>query len=286
MMFPVRQARIALAGVLILAFVAPTLGRQDKPKTAPATLIVKMPRADAKLYIEDDLTKLGGEERRFTSPPLQIGKKYVYTLKAFWEPNNYTKITRVRAVVVKAGETVDVDMNKRDKDADGKDKLDDIVIRYVPTPQEVVDAMCKLGNVKKDDVVFDLGCGDGRIVITAVEKFGAKKGVGVDIDPERIKDSMANLKNSKVGDKVEFRQDDVFKVKDIGTASVVMLYMGNDLNLQLRPILLKELKPGSRIVSHRFIMGDWKPEKTETITLHGEEYLIHLWTVPKKDDKK
>src|SRR5438046_9379949 len=125
--------------------------------------------------------------------------------------------------------------------------------------------MLRLANVGKDDLVYDLGCGDGRLVITAVEKFQAQRGVGVDIDPERIKDSNANAQKSRVQGKVEFRQGDVLEINDLADASVVMLYMGNDLNLRLRPILQKTLKPGSRIVSHRFLMGDWKPLKTETI---------------------
>jgi predicted O-methyltransferase YrrM len=129
------------------------------------------------------------------------------------------------------------------------------------------------------------------MVIMAVKEFGAKKGVGVDIDAERIKESKEAAKKAGVDDKVEFRQEDVFKVKDIGTASVVLLYMGEDLNKQLRPILEKELKPGSRIVSHRFKMGDWKPEETRKIHTKDDwdredDYEVHLWTVGKKETKK
>jgi cyclopropane fatty-acyl-phospholipid synthase-like methyltransferase len=143
--------------------------------------------------------------------------------------------------------------------------------------------MLKLGKVGKDDVVYDLGCGDGRIVVTAVKKFGAKKGVGIDLDPERIKESNANAKEAVVTDKVEFRLGDVMKIKDLENATVVTLYLGDELNEQLRPILQKRLKPGTRIVSHRFLMGDWKPEKTETVMDRGSTIRVHLWTIKKAD---
>src|SRR5262249_37058493 len=198
-----------------------------------------------------------GLTRVFESPPLEPGKNYSYTVVAKWTPNNYTTITRTRTATVKAGETTEADL----READEK-QPDDFFIRYVPTPQVVVEAMLKLAEVGEKDIVYDLGCGDGRIVTTAVAKFKAKRGVGVDIDPERIVDSKATAKRDKVEDKVEFRQEDVLKLKDLGDASVVMLYLGDDVNLRLRPILQKTLKPGSRVVSHRFTMGDWKPQKT------------------------
>src|SRR5262249_14237712 len=159
-----------------------------------------------------------GTERIFQSPPLLRGKEYSYTLSATWEPNNYTKITRTREVPVQAGKDAVADLRGEANDADK------IVIRYVPTPTEVVEAMVKLGEVKQDDVVFDLGCGDGRIVVTAVQKYGAKRGVGVDIDPERIKDSRITAAKAKVEDKVEFRMEDVLQIKDYSAANVVMLY--------------------------------------------------------------
>jgi uncharacterized protein (TIGR03000 family) len=272
--------RLPLRCLFVLALIAlttPAPAQQAPAQQAqPATLTVRLP-ADARLTVEGQVTKQTGAERRFVSPPLEPGQKFSYTLSAFWEPNNYTKITRTRKVSVQAGKEVEVDLTK----ADPK-QPDDIVIRYVPTPPDIVEAMLKLGKVGKDDVVYDLGCGDGRIVVAAVEKFKAKRGVGVDLDPQRIKESKANAERAGVTDKVEFRQDDIFKVADLDSATVVMLYMGNELNAQLRPILQKSLKPGTRIVSHRFTMGDWKPDKTETITGEdGDTYLIHLWTIGK-----
>src|SRR5262249_35807087 len=214
-----------------------------------------------------------GIERVFVSPPLEPEVDYFYTVQAIWQPNSYTTATRTRKVAVKAGQEVKVDLRQ----ADDK-QPDKIVIEYVPTPQEVVEAMLKLAEVGKEDVVYDLGCGDGRIVVTAVEKFGAKRGVGIDLDPQRIRESNANAREHKVEDKVEFRQGDVLDIKDLSAASVVTLYMSDSLNERLRPILQKTLKPGSRVISHRFLMGDWKPLQTITITdREGEKYDIQLW---------
>lgn len=262
--------------------VAAANAQQDAAKK-PVTLKVQLPHANAELTVNDTATKQGGTTRTFTSPVLDPGKEYTYTLTAKWRPNNYTTITRSKDITFKAnGQEIEVDL----READPK-RQDDILIRYVPTPQEIVDKMLEFAGVKKDDVVFDLGCGDGRIVVTAVQKFGAKRAVGVDIDPERIKDSNANAKAAGVEDKVEFRQQDVLKINDYSAASVVMLYMGNDLNLAVRPLLWKSLKPGTRVVSHRFTMGDWKPDKTTTVTdRNGEKYLLHLWTITGQEGKK
>lgn len=149
-------------------------------------------------------------------------------------------------------------------------------VHYVPTRQAVVDAMLELANVTEDDVVYDLGCGDGRIVVTAAKTYGAK-GKGIDIDPQRIKEANANAEKAGVTDKVEFEEANLFE-SDVSEASVVTLYLLNSLNMKLRPILLEQLKPGTRIVSHAFNMGDWEPEKT--IQVDGAT--VHLWTVPEK----
>ena len=164
---------------------------------------------------------------------------------------------------------------------DDKKSLDrepDVI--YLPTPQPVVDKMLELAEVKKDDVVYDLGCGDGRIVITAVKDFGAKRGVGVDIEADLVDVSRIYAREAGVADRLEFRKGDVLDIKDLADASVVMLYMGEDVNLRLRPIFQKTLKPGSRIVSHDFPMGDWKPEKKLTVLDDdGDEHDIYLWIV-------
>ena len=147
-------------------------------------------------------------------------------------------------------------------------------VPYVPTREEVVAGMLKLGGVKAGDVVYDLGCGDGRIVITAAQKFGTR-GVGIDINPQRIREAEENAKRSGVTDKVKFIEQDLFEAK-ISDASVVMLYLLPSVNLKLRPKLLADLKPGTRIVSHSFDMGDWKAEKE--IEVEGER--IYFWTIP------
>ena len=147
---------------------------------------------------------------------------------------------------------------------------------FVPTPQEVVDAMLKLAKVGPNDVVYDLGSGDGRIPITAARTFGAR-GVGIDIDPQRIKEATENLKAAGVGDKVRFLNQDLFTT-NISEATVVTLYLLPSLNLKVMPKLNAELKPGTRVVSHAFDMGDIKPQQTQNV--NGRT--IYLWTVPIK----
>lgn len=131
-------------------------------------------------------------------------------------------------------------------------------VRYVPTPEEVVMEMLKMARVTPNDMVYDLGCGDGRIVITAAKVFGAR-GMGVDIDPVRIKESNENARKAGVTDRVKFVEGDLFKI-DLSEATVVTLYLLEGLNLQLRPKLFRELRAGTRIVSHEFGMDDWKPD--------------------------
>jgi len=147
---------------------------------------------------------------------------------------------------------------------------------FVPTPQEVVDEMLRLANVKKGDVLYDLGSGDGRIPVTAAKKFGVRA-VGIDIDPERIQEANENAKKNGVTSLVKFRNEDLFQA-DFHEATVVTLYLLPDLNVKLMPRLMEQLKPGSRIVSHQFDMGAWRPDKR--VELSGRT--IYLWTVPAK----
>jgi tRNA G37 N-methylase Trm5 len=149
------------------------------------------------------------------------------------------------------------------------------IVPFVPTPQEVVDKMIELGGVKKGDTVYDLGSGDGRIVITAAKK-GARA-VGFEIDPDLVKESRENIKKAGVENLAEIRQQDILAV-DLSPANVVTMYLLPDVNLKLRPNVLKQMKPGSRVVSHAFDMGDWKPDKTEKV--NGRT--IYLWNVPGK----
>lgn len=150
-------------------------------------------------------------------------------------------------------------------------------VRYEPTPMEVVHAMLRLANVKAGDVVYDLGCGDGRIVITAARQFGAR-GVCVDIDPRRIAESRENARQARVMDQIRFLNEDLF-VTDLGDATVVTLFLSPELNLRVRPKLLRELKRGTRIVSHWHHMGDWTPQETVRVRNGGRESPIYLWTI-------
>lgn len=145
---------------------------------------------------------------------------------------------------------------------------------FVPTPNDVVDMMLKMAGVSRKDTVYDLGCGDGRIVITAAQKYGAR-GVGIDIDPDRVAEATENTRKAGVADRVKIVRGDLFQA-NISEATVVTLYLLTDLNLKLRPKLMKDLKPGTRVVSHAFSMGDWKPERTADVS----GTTVYLWRIP------
>jgi len=145
---------------------------------------------------------------------------------------------------------------------------------YVPTPQEVVVAMLQAANVGPDDVLYDLGCGDGRIVVTAAEQFGARA-TGVDINPQLLRKAQANARQAGVTDRVQFLEQDLFET-ELQDATVVTLYLLPKVNLELRPQLLRDLKPGARIVSHTFDMGKWLPDQKVQVM----EHTLYLWVVP------
>lgn len=177
----------------------------------------------------------------------------------------------------------------RDDKKDQKEKVE-IEVPFVPTPQKVVEAMLKLAAVKEGDTVYDLGCGDGRIVISAVKDFKAKRGLGIDFNPERLKDCENSIKEAKLTPeqvkKLTFKQGDVLKMtpEDFKDVDVVTMYLLPEVNLKLKPVLLKGLKPGARVVSHAFDMGDWKPEKTISVkdSPDGFDRTVYLWTIPEK----
>ena len=151
---------------------------------------------------------------------------------------------------------------------------------YVPTPQEVVDRMLELAQITRNDVVYDLGSGDGRIVITAAAKYGAKA-VGVEIDPSLVRRSRANIKEAGVEHLVEIREEDIRNV-DLSPASVLTLYLYPGANLRLRSMIQDQLKPGARVVSHQFAMGTWKPERVEQLTdSTGILRTLYLWRIEK-----
>ena len=172
--------------------------------------------------------------------------------------------------------------------ADDKKEEPKIIVPYVPTHPKVVTAMLKMASVKEGETVYDLGCGDGRIVIAAVKDFKAKKGLGLDFNPERLKDCEASVKEAKLTDEqvkaLSFKQGDVLKMKpeDFKDIDVVTLYLYPNVNRELKPVLLKGLKPGSRVVSHDFDMGeDWKEDKKEEVEA-DRTHTVYLWTIKEK----
>jgi len=272
----IRCVSLLASLLLTLGLIGAAASKQTR-KAQPVQVRVLLPQEDAKVFFDDELTKQKGDERDFTSPPLEPGYRYTYKITAKFWPNNYTEVIRTRVVEVKPGQQLTLDLRQEDPK-----QLDDYKIRFVPTPDDVVEAMCEIAKVGKDDVVYDLGCGDGRIVITAITDYKAKRGVGVDIDPRLVKLSQKFAAEAKVSDKVTFRQQDVLTIKDLSDATVVMMYMGEDVNLRLMPILKSTLKPGSRIVSHDFKMGDWKPDATKVVQDEfGEDHFVYLWTIKK-----
>ena len=154
-------------------------------------------------------------------------------------------------------------------------------VPYVPTPDEVVARMLIMAGVNKKDFLYDLGSGDGRIVITAAKQYGAR-GIGYDLNPKRIEESNDNARKAGVTNMVRFVKKDLFEA-DLTGATVVTLYLLPDVNLKLRPKLLKDLRPGTRIVSHNYDMGDWKAEAYEEVTVRGTKHYVYRWTVPEPD---
>jgi SAM-dependent methyltransferase len=151
-------------------------------------------------------------------------------------------------------------------------------INYVPTPLPVVERMLELARVEKDDVVYDLGSGDGRIPIIAAQRYGAR-GVGIEINPVWVRDARVAAERLGVADRVSFRIEDLFTT-DLREATVVTLYLFPTVNARLRPKLARELRPGTRVVSHEYRIGDWPPDHTESIVVEGRRHELHFWTVP------
>lgn len=297
-MFMPRHAR--LAGFTAVAVAAAALFGSHEPATAqdaketkkeaqPAAgkkvkskIKVTLPYDDAELKIEGKETKTPEKNpavREFETPEIDAGKLYEYTFSATWRPNNYTVLTRSKTVEFKGGDDVIADLTKVDPK-----NPDKAVIRWVPTPDDVVAEMVKLAGVKDGDVVYEPGPGDGRVLIAGV-KAGAKKAVGIELDAKKVVEAKDNVKKAGLEKQITIIEGDALKDRDYGEASVVFLYMGNEFNNLLRPILEKQLKPGTRIVSHRFVLGDWAPDRSITVMgADGDEYRLHLWIV--KDAKK
>lgn len=284
-MFRFRPAR--LVGLAALAFAVAALAsaapagralaqeKKDEPKVK-SKLKVKVPQDDAKLFIEGKETKPSGDVREFETPEIVAGKLYEYAFLVKWEPNNYTKMTRTKTIEFKGGDDVTVDLTQKDE------KTDKAEIRWVPTPDDIVAKMIELGGVKDGDIAYEPGPGDGRVLIAAVKK-GAKKAVGIELKPEKVAEAKEKVKAAGLSEKITIIEGDALKDRDYSEATIVFLYMGDEFDALLRPILEKQLKPGTRIVSHRFKMGDWEPDKTiKVMGEDGDEYTLHLWTVKEK----
>jgi uncharacterized protein (TIGR03000 family) len=233
---------------------------------------VTVPAEDAELVVNG--VAIGGvaASRTYETPPLNAGT-HRYTFTVTWRPNTYTTMIRSKTVTFRAGETVRVDLTV-------DDPADRVRVIYVPTPVDVSAAMVDLAGIRPDDVVYEPGCGDARITTAAI-RAGAQRGICIDIDPERARESKANVEAAGLADRIDVREGDALDVKDLSDVSVVFLYMGDHFNLLIRPVLWRELKVGSRIVSHRFTMGDWKPDRTLSVVSaqSGGVFDLHLWTI-------
>ena len=286
------RLRVVVAVVIAAAAAAVSAARPDTAGEArTGVLELSLPESsEPPDWGPEQVSKLEIDGKDYSTPRLtkrtvkvepKKGSDSVTVVYTFW-PKTYTRVIRTKVVKVEKGKTVKVSFAKPDPDHPDKH-----FVIFVPTPEAVVEAMCRLAKIAKGDVVYDIGCGDGRMVINAVKKYGAKKAVGIDIDPQRIKECKENAKKAGVTDKVTFLNKDALTIKDFSEANVVLIYLSDALNKALRPTLQKTLKPGARIVSHRFLMGDWKPDRTEAIKAKDnsgdeDEFELHLWTIKKR----
>jgi len=275
--------RFGLCLLFLVALTAAAVG-QEKAESTVTILVPEKGHEETVVKVNGKKLDGKGGERTYRAA-LEKGKELKLNVEALIEPNNYTKITRLKTVVVKGGEAANVDLRVKDP------RTDKIVVRWVPTPDDIVDKMSEMAKIGKDDVVWDPGCGDAVMLIRPIKKFNAKKGVGIDIDPKMVKVAQDKAKTEGVADKVVIRQGDILNEKDmadIADATVVLLYIGDDLGARISPLLQKVCKPGTRIVSHRFSLGDWKPDKEQTIKGEdGDEYHLLYWEVKgKKGDNK
>lgn len=295
-----RRTFVLSLGVLAVLALTTALTAQQAGQNQTALMRITVPE-NARVEIDGFRTKATGGVRLFESPPLVGGKKYTYNVKATWTKDG-KDIVQEQTVTVEAGKTSEVNLTqaapakaggetkktdtpvvepaKNDQEKKKPRREPDVI--FVPTPQPVVDKMLEVAGVKKDDILYDLGCGDGRIPVTAAKKFGCKAW-GFDIDPQRIKESNENVKKNDVGKLVTIEDKDIFTL-DLSKATVVTLYLLPELNVKLIP-QLEKMKPGSRIVSHDFDMAGVKPDKHITVKVNGDTKDIYLWTIPLKKEK-
>ena len=244
--------------------------RQATARRVASRVVVTVPAEDADLMVNGTAVPGSGTSRTFDTGLLAEGT-HKYTVSVTWEPNTYTKMTRTKVVTFRAGEAVRVDLTV-------EDPADRVRVIYVPTPPDVAAAMVQLAAVRESDVIYEPGCGDARITIAAI-RAGARRGICVDIDPERARESKANVETAGFANRIDVREGDALDVKNLSDVSVVFLYMGDHFDMLIRPVLWRELKVGSRIVSHRFTMGDWAPDRTISVSSDDGVYDLHLWTI-------
>jgi uncharacterized protein (TIGR03000 family) len=236
---------------------------QDDRKTV--TVEVYLPER-AQLFIEGQDTRSSGSMRRFTSPPLSPGK-YVYTIKAIMPgPEGPRAVTR--QVDVRPGDFESIDLREP-----GERPITDV--EYEPTPQKVVDSLLRLAKVTSKDVLWDLGCGDGRIPVTAAKDY-ACKARGFDIDPERVKESLANVRKQGIEKLVTIEERDIFKLDLSKGPTVVTLYLLPRLNEKMLP-QLRKLPAGARVVSVAHRMADIKPDEHIVVDTELGEFDVYLW---------
>ncbi len=248
---------------------APAVGRY--PTTSVA---VEVPSESAELVVNGSTVNGTGTSRTFETASLPPGT-HRYTFAVTWDPNGYTKITRTKTVELRGGEKVRVDLTV-------EDPADRIRVIYVPTPPDVSEKMVEMAKVVPTDVVYEPGCGDARITIAAI-RAGARRGICVDIDPERARESKANVQAAGFADRIDVREGDALDVKQLSDVTVVLLYMGEHFNMLIRPVLWRELPVGARVVSHRFTMGDWASDESITVTSDdGIPDDLHVWTITKE----
>lgn len=254
--------------------------RARQQATRSARLTVSVPHDDTVLSLDGRAIVGVGTTRIVETPPLGPRERRSFTLTASWNPNTYTTMTRTKSVSLRAGESMAVDLTREDPG-------DRVRVIYVPTPADVAEEMVTLASVTAADVVFEPGCGDARITIAAI-RAGARRAICVDLDPKRAQESRANVRQAGLADRIDVRQGDALDVKDLSEVSVVFLYMGDHFNQLIRPVLWRTLEPGARVVSHRFTMGDWQPDKTITVLSAegGGTYDLHLWTITEDVKRK
>jgi uncharacterized protein (TIGR03000 family) len=265
--------------ILLLALLIQAQAPAAAPAARTAVFTITAPAEDTEIEIDGRALQGLGRTRTMETPPLASGRTYQYKVVARWSPNTYTRMTRTKTVSFTAGDRVTIDLTV-------DDPADRVSVMYVPTPEFVVDEMIKLAAITPSDVTYEPGVGDARITIAAV-KAGARRAVGIDLDPERVAESRANVQAAGLGDRIDIRLGDALEQPDLGSMTVVLLYMGDHFNMLIRPYLWKQLPVGARIVSHRFKMGDWEPDKTVSVNdEYGLGYEVHLWTITEEHKRR